>query len=149
MTKSQKHRNKKSMGREVYTADWEDGAKYCFSGIGFHTTDAPPYKVGKQFPYENHRRLQEARVIRTATEGAESAADIPDIAEEAVRVLHAPRVKSPEQMQIEATWLGKNRHNLPKKKATHKRGHSQVYKSYRDTNLQRDGHSVVPIEIES
>jgi len=131
MTHSKISRLRKFMNKEVYTDD-QTGEKYLIAASGFSTVDAPPLHVGKQFPYQNARRALEA--------GLE-----PD----AIAKIDAPHKKDALQLEREAAYLGRNKHQLESKPPTHNHGgngtirRSSMRKPFRDLSLHRAGHSVM------
>lgn len=93
MSKSNASRFKKYWEKLIYSeADLYPEGYEGNTRFDAYGTPAPPRKIGKQFPYKNER---------------------PKI---------APHLKSYDQQQIEAGYLGRNRHQLIGRKATHKHG---------------------------
>lgn len=105
MTKSNQHRFIKFIKRLVIQNGGEKGDKRLVYTDDYRLVEAPPYHVGKQWPYKNARRALE--------EG---------VAPENLHLIRPIRIKDPEQVEREQAYLGRNRHTLAPKRPSGKHG---------------------------
>jgi hypothetical protein len=92
MPKSNHSRFIKFIQKLVILNGGADGNRRVVYTPDYQLVDAPPYKVGKEFPYKNA-----GRALR---EGVKP---------EHLHLIDAPHLKSAEQLDREATYLGRNR----------------------------------------
>lgn len=121
MTKSMISRVRKYWDKEII--DESDLHPVDFDGpthFDMYGNVAPPHEVGKQFPYKNaYRELREG------------------IKPENLHMIDAPAIKSAEQLEREATYLGRNR-SFPKPSTGKHGGDGTVRRSSKRKSFRGD-----------
>jgi hypothetical protein len=119
MSLSKYNKLRKYFNTEILTDG--DGNKILWP-LGENERPAPPAHVGKQFPYKNaYRDLREG------------------VKPEHLHMIDAPQLKSAEQMEREAAYLGRNR-NFPKQSTKARGGDGTVRPSSRRKSFRGDQH---------